>query len=149
MARSSSWNVVLAFPAHDHVGPALLIVVRIGRQAGVVPTDHDGGLRPQAAQQSDQTVRASALERHHRQTYDVGRQARGQVGDRLDHATLDENEVGDGDVVMRVDVAGQRGERAVRHAHGNGRHVLERVRHREQQNLHSPFIQAPGSARRV
>ena len=52
-------------------------------------------------------------------------------------AIVHEDEIGDGDAVMRVDIAGQRRERAVRHADGDWRHVLERVRHREQQDVHA------------
>ena len=52
-------------------------------------------------------------------------------------AALDEHEVGDGDLVMRIDVAGERRERAVRHPDGDRRHVLERVRHRQQEHPHA------------
>ena len=40
------------------------------------------------------------------------------------------------DLMMPADVAGQRRQRAVRHAHRQRRRVLERVRHREQKNPH-------------
>ena len=39
-------------------------------------------------------------------------------------------------MVVRVDIAGQRCERAVRHADGQRRRVLEGVRHREQKDPH-------------
>src|SRR2546428_14182923 len=52
------------------------------------------------------------------------------------YARLHEDEVGDRDAMMGIDVAGERGERAVRHADRYGRHVLERIRHREEQDVH-------------
>jgi hypothetical protein len=52
--------------------------------------------------------------------------------------------VGDGDVVMRVDVAGKRRQGAVRHADRERRRVLERVRHREQQDVHDSPQQPRG-----
>ena len=50
--------------------------------------------------------------------------------------SLHEDEIGDGDVMVGIEVARERGQRAVRHADGDRRHVLERVRHREQQDVH-------------
>ena len=44
--------------------------------------------------------------------------------------------LGDCDVVVRVEVARERRQRAVGHADRDGRHVLERIRHREQQHVH-------------
>jgi hypothetical protein len=51
-------------------------------------------------------------------------------------AVLDEDQVGDSDGVVRIDIPRQGRERAVRHADGDRRHVLERVGHRQQQDLH-------------
>src|SRR5262245_15401344 len=38
--------------------------------------------------------------------------------------------------MMRISIAGKRCERSARHAYDDGRHVLERIRHREEQYLH-------------
>ena len=45
-------------------------------------------------------------------------------------------EIGDGDMVVRIDVAGQGRQRAVRHPDRHRRHVLEGIRHREQEHVH-------------
>src|SRR5678815_3293544 len=42
-----------------------------------------------------------------------------------------------------IDVAGERSQSAVGHAHRQARRVLERIRHREQQNSHRPKIALP------
>ena len=65
-----------------------------------------------------------------------GCSSRTQRLDRGAHAVLDEDQVGDHDVVGRIDVPGQRRERAVGHADGQGGHVLERVRHRQEEHVH-------------
>ena len=49
---------------------------------------------------------------------------------------LDEDQIGDRDAVMRIDVARQRRQRAVRHADRHRRHVLERIGHRQEQHVH-------------
>ena len=48
----------------------------------------------------------------------------------------DQDEVGDRDAVVRIDVARQRRQRAVRHPDRHRRHVLERIGHRKQQEVH-------------
>ena len=63
--------------------------------------------------------RGVPLEGHHRQADHVGREPRTRL-DRLARRTLHEDQVGDGDAVVRIDVAGQRRERAVRHPHRHG-----------------------------
>jgi uncharacterized phosphosugar-binding protein len=45
--------------------------------------------------------------------------------DGLAYFLLHKDEVRDRDVMMRVDISGQRGEGPVRHADRDGRHVLE------------------------
>jgi hypothetical protein len=49
---------------------------------------------------------------------------------------LRQHEIGDGDVMVRIEVAGQGGKRAVRHPDGDRRRVLERVGHRQQEDRH-------------
>jgi hypothetical protein len=44
---------------------------------------------------------------------------------------LRQNEVGDSDPMMRVDIPGEGGERAVGHADAHGRRMLERIRQTE------------------
>jgi hypothetical protein len=59
--------------------------------------------------------------------------------DRLFDAALDEDEIRDRHRVPRIEVAGERRQRTVRHADGDRRHVLERIRHRQQQDVHDPI----------
>lgn len=49
---------------------------------------------------------------------------------------LSQHKVGDGDLMVRVNVSGERSERAVGHANSHGRRMLERIRHRKQQYFH-------------
>jgi len=44
---------------------------------------------------------------------------------------LHQDEIGNRDVMVGVDVARQGGQRAVWHSNGHCRHVLEGIRHRE------------------
>jgi hypothetical protein len=45
--------------------------------------------------------------------------------DSLANGLLDENQVGNSDLVMRIYITRQGGEASVRHAHGDRGHVLE------------------------
>src|SRR5262249_42477775 len=61
------------------------------------------------------------------------------------HLSLDKNEIGDGDAVMVVNIARQRSECPIGHADRHRGHVLERVRHRQQKDVHSiPQNEEPG-----
>jgi hypothetical protein len=55
---------------------------------------------------------------------------------------LDQNEIGHGDSMVRVNVPGERSESTVGHADANGRRMLERVRHGEKQNIHERPLSA-------
>ena len=116
-----------------------------GGEARVVAAGDDPGARPQRPQPLDQPERRAALEGHHRQPDHIGLVLAHQPIDRRADLALGEHQVGDGHAVVRVDVAGERAERRVRHADGHGRSVLERVRHREQQDVHGrPPGRGPG-----
>jgi len=71
-----------------------------------------------------------ALERHDRKSHDVGVVLPNQPPDRVPDPILHENQIGDRDLMMPVDIAGQRAEGAVRHANRHRWHVLGGVRHR-------------------
>ena len=77
-----------------------------------------------------------ALEGHDREPDHVGRVLAQQALDGLADRVLSEDEVGHGDPVVGIDVAGEGRQRAVGHADGDARHVLERVGHREKQDVH-------------
>jgi hypothetical protein len=49
---------------------------------------------------------------------------------------LDQDEISNGDSMVRVNVPSQRSESAVWHAHANGRSMLEGIRHGKKQNVH-------------
>jgi hypothetical protein len=88
------------------------------------------------ADERDDPARGLALERHDRQADDV----RPAIADKPAHGfrngLLREDQVGDADVVVWIEVAGDRCQRPVRHAHRERRRVLERVGHGEKKDLH-------------
>ena len=80
--------------------------------------------------------RRRALKRHHRKADHVGGGFVDQAPHRLGDVRLRQNEIGDDHAMVRVDVAGERRQRTVRHADGDRRHVLERIRHAQQEHIH-------------
>ena len=80
--------------------------------------------------------RRRALKGHHRQADHVGRGIVDEAPHRLGDMRLHQNEIGDDHAMVGVDVAGERRQRAVRHADGDRRHVLERIRHAQQEHIH-------------
>ena len=134
-SRDQLAESLLAFAANDEVD-VVARLVRLRREARIVAADDDAGLRTELADEPRDAERRRALKRHHRQPDDVGRPFANQPRDRAPHIAPHENEVGDGDPVVGVDVARERRERAVRHANRDRRHVLEGVGHRQQQDIH-------------
>jgi len=132
-------DVTLA--AHDDVHTGGGVFVGLGREACVVTSHHDSCRRSQGANEGNDLARGPALEGHHREPDEIGLQGRDEPGDGVPHRALHQDQIGDRNRVVRIDVARERGERTVREAHRQGWRVLERVGHREQQNPH-------GSARR-
>ena len=49
---------------------------------------------------------------------------------------LDQDEISDGDSMVRINVSRERSERAVGHTDADSRRMLKRIRHREKQNVH-------------
>jgi hypothetical protein len=128
---------LLALATDDESDVRTLLVGR-RREARIVPASHDVRLGTKRPQKPRNLQCGRALKRHHRQADDVGLQLANQPFNRLFDAGLHQDQVGDRHAVVRIDVAGERGERAVRHPDGDGRHVFERIRHREQQDVHDP-----------
>jgi hypothetical protein len=126
---------LLAFAADDEVD-FRAAGVRFGREARIVAADDDPRVRPQLADQPRQLQRRLPLKRHHRQADDVGLDLADEVGDGRTDRALHQNQIGDEHAMVRIDISSQRRQRAVRHANGDRRHVLERIRHREQQDVH-------------
>lgn len=50
------------------------------------------------------------------------------------------SKIGDCDLMMRIDVAGERRERSVRHPNRESRRMLGRIRHRQEQNLQARLL---------
>ena len=103
----------------------------------VVAADHESHCGAKRANQLDETERCLPLKGHHREPDEVGLPLTDEPIDGLSDVALGENQIGDGHPVVAVDIAGQRAERAVRHADADRRHVLERVRHRDEEDVHS------------
>jgi len=124
------------FAPYDHVSAPGGILVDLHRQARIVTADDDGRRGPQLADECRHPLRRAALERHHRQADHVGLKALDQPLDRRAHAAVHQDQIGDRHLMVRVDVAGQRSQGAVRHARRDHRRVLERIRHGEQEDPH-------------
>src|SRR4029450_8043394 len=84
----------------------------------------------------DDSASRAALKGHYRQAHQPWLQLLDQSNDGGLNRRLREHEVGDGDLMMRVDVASERGEAAIRHTDGERRRMLETVWHRHQEDLH-------------
>jgi len=108
----------------------------LGGQAGVVPPHHYAHARAERTDQRDHLQGGPTLEGHHREPDQVGRALPHEPLERPPHRPLNQYQVGDGHTVVRIDIAGQRGKRPVGHADRDRRHVLERVGHREQEDVH-------------
>ena len=128
----------LAFAADDEVDAERRVRPRLRRQARVVAADDDRGRRARAtgssAMMPARRARAGTSSPTGRRRRAACRAPAARPCAARDACTRMRSAIGD--VVMRIDVAGERRERAVRHAHRDRRHVLERIRHREQQNPH-------------
>ena len=126
---------VLAFAAHERIDGGG--VIGVGREARIVAARDDVRARREAAEESGHGTRGGALERHDRQPDDVGLALADQPLDRGSDTALDQHQIRDRHLVMRIDVASERRERAVGHSDGHWRHVLERVGHRQEKHPHA------------
>jgi GAF domain-containing protein len=116
---------LVAFAANDDVDAEFGRFVHLRCETRVVSANDDGRAGPERAHESDHAPGRVTLKRHHRQADHVGLMAFHQAADGGGHSVLDEDQVRNRDVVMRVDIAGQRGQRPVRHAHRKRRRMLE------------------------
>ena len=148
-ARINSRRVTSPSPRTIASTPIDGCIQASGREARIVSADDNRGAGLEGADQGDDPAGAGALERHHRQADDVGLQRGDQVFNGGADARLRQHQVGHRHLVVGVEVAGERGERAVRHADRDRRRVLERVGHREQQDLQPDRSPTPGRRRRT
>ena len=126
----------VAFTAHDQVDAEPGIFEDLGRERRIVAADDDAHAGAEGADEPNHPQRRAALEGHDGEADEIGLMRGDQVRDGVADVRLRENQIRDRDVMVRIDVAGERGERAVRHPDGERRRVLERIRHRQQQNSH-------------
>ena len=116
----------LAFAAHDEIHTARIARrISLCRKAGVVAADRHSDIGLEDADEINDLLCGLALKGHHRQADDIRLMFAHQALDGFAHAVLRQNQIGDGDAMLRIKVAGKRGERAVRHAYGDRGHVLE------------------------
>jgi hypothetical protein len=142
----------VAFTADDDIDTKRRILVDIRRKTRVVTADDDKHAGSNRADEGDDFLRRHALKRHHGEPDDVRLVRLDEAHDRLGHRRLHEHEIGDGDVVVGVDVTGERCQRVVGHTHRQRRRMLERVGHREQQEVHrfrSTVRKAPSISPRI
>ena len=98
---------------------------RFRRQAWIVSADDDADIGLEGANERDHAARGGALKRHHRQADEIRPVLIDQLLDGAAHRRLGEDEIGDGNVVVRIEVAGKRDERTIRDPNRDGRRVLE------------------------
>ena len=108
----------------------------VRREAGIVAADDDPDVGSERAHEPDDPARGGPLEGHHREPDHVGLLLADEPFDGRANGRLREDQIGDRNVVMRIEIACERSERPIRHPHRYGRRVLERIRHREQQDAH-------------
>ena len=87
------------------------------RETRIVAADDDLCLWTKRPNETDERMRGSALERHDTEADNVRRTRPHQVLDGRPDAILGQDQVCDRDPMMWIDVAGERAERAVGHAH--------------------------------
>ncbi len=88
---------------HTQIGMRPLV----GRERRIVAADDNPRAGFERPYERDGSPRGFALERHHREADDVGRQIGHQAHDRRSDGPLCEHEVGGRDPMMAIDVAGQ------------------------------------------
>jgi hypothetical protein len=80
------------------------------------------------------------LECHHRKPDQFGINLADKPGDSLSHSALTQDKIGNGHSVILIQIACERSQSAIRHADRNSWHVLERIRHGEQKDVHRILI---------
>ena len=114
------------------------VLVRLRREAGIVPAGDDRHLRLDRANQADDSSavrRWNVITERPTTSGSRSRISRSTVGPHLRlRRGRDRRPT---TLMVPIDIAGERRQRAVRHPHRQRRRVLERVRHREEQVLAS------------
>jgi hypothetical protein len=133
----------LAFATDNVIDAAAVFHVGFGREAGIVTTHDNANTGLQRVHQFDDSERSFALKGHDGEANYVGLVFAHQPLHCFTHLVLNQNEVGNSHFVMRVDVPRQGTQRSIGHPHRDRRHVLERVGHGKEENIHDT---APANA---
>src|ERR1700730_807837 len=128
----------LPLAAHNVIDVQFLVGFR--GQAGIVAANYDLHSRFQGAYQFDNAPRRAPLECHYREANHFRIKFAHKPGDGFANSPLYQNQIGDGHAMMRVDIPRKRGKGAVGHTDGYRGHVLERIRHRKQQDVHETVL---------
>src|SRR4051794_13440989 len=107
----------VALAADEEVHTRSGFLVGLGREAWIVAASDHRDARLDRANEAYELERGPPLERHARETNARGTAAPDQALAPPPHRALNEDEIGNGDAVVPVDVAGKRGQRSVRHPH--------------------------------
>jgi len=127
----------LALAPHYKVDAAVRVLgVGFGSQARIIAAHDDARAGAPHADEIDDPFGRLALKGHDREPDDVGLVFGHEPLDGLPDPVLNEQQVRCGYPTVGIDVSGEGRQRPVRHPDGDRRHVFERVRHREQQDVH-------------
>src|SRR5262249_39776214 len=105
-------------------------------EARVIAAGDDFCVRFERLDEVGDAACGTSLEGHDGHADDVGLVLLDQLRNGFAYFVLTEDEIGGGDVVVRVHIAGERSEGAIGHTDGDDRHVLERIRHGEEKDIH-------------
>ena len=108
---------VIALAAHEEIDARVGPLVHLGRQTRIVAADDDAHRRLDGTDQTDEAERRTALERHDREPDQRRIERAHQPLDRLRDAILHQHQIRNRHLMVRIDVAGQRRQRPVRHPH--------------------------------
>src|SRR5258708_773956 len=119
----------LAFATHDEIH--IHSFVGFAGKTRVVTAHHDFHSGFERTHQIDDAPSSPALEGHRGKPDHLRIELIHQPGDRVPHLTMAENQIGNRNLVVGIDVSCERGQSSVRHANGDRGHVLEIVWHGE------------------
>jgi len=113
--------------AHQIIDAHFLVSLR--REAGIVPAHYDLHSRPQGTDQLDDASRGATLKCHDGEPDNLRIELADKPGYSLANLALNQDQIGDGHAVLRINISRQRRERAIGHTDSNRWHVLERIGH--------------------
>src|SRR5262249_2488643 len=124
----------LSFAANNVVH--IHVFIHFAREARIVTADGYLGVRFEGAYEFDHASGRPALKGHDRKADEGWIKFVKKARDGFANPPMNQDQIGNRYSMVRVNVAGKRGQCSVRHAHRYRRHVLKVVGHGEQQNVH-------------